>query len=507
MKPIPVLPMGYKNPIQLLKRLTHEPEVLWLKRGEKRALTLFKLMARRVPAYKDFLKRNKIDPEKIKTIQDFKLVPTIDKNNYLRAYPREKLCWDGKFAEKSWVISATSGSTGESYYFPRQPEQDWHYAITAELYLRTNFEIHKKNTLYIIGFPMGIWIGGLFTYQALELIAKRGIYNLSVITPGINKIEIIKAVKHLGAHFDQIIIGGYAPFLKDTLDDGIHYGVNWEDYNLGFIFSAEAFSETFRDYVIRKTGLKNPYTSTLNHYGTVDLGTMSHETPLAIMLRRMAVNDKQIYAAFFGQITKLPTLTQYNPEQFFFEADKGNLICSSFSGLPLVRYDLKDHGGIFTLTEIDKKFRDLGLNVYKKANSIDIENTIWNLPFVYVYERSDFSVSFYAFQIYPETVRKALQEQMAENELTGKFTMMVIYDKAGNQQFHIHIEMKRGVNKTKNLSKKTQKLIVKQLLEESSEYRKTHEEYGERVYPILTFWPYEHPTYFRPGVKQKWVQK
>ena len=37
-----------------------------------------------------------------------------------------------------------------------------------------------------------------------------------------------------------------------------------------------------------------------------------------------------------------------------------------------------------------------------------VTNTIWRLPFVYVYERSDFSVSFYAFQIYPETIKRAL---------------------------------------------------------------------------------------------------
>ncbi|MBI2034785.1 MAG: hypothetical protein HYT11_03590 [Candidatus Levybacteria bacterium] len=185
MNNLPLLPVGYENPTQLLDDLKRKPEEYWIKSGEKRVLNLFHLMAKRVPAYKDFLKKNRVYKDKIKTITDFRLVPTIDKNNYLRSYPREALCWDGIFEKKRWTISTTSGSTGEPFYFPREDLQDWQYAVTAELYLLSNFSIDKKSTLYIVGFPMGGWIGGLFTYQALKLLSKRGNYNISVITPGI----------------------------------------------------------------------------------------------------------------------------------------------------------------------------------------------------------------------------------------------------------------------------------------------------------------------------------
>lgn len=503
----PLLPEEYDNPPILLHALKTKPEQYWIKRGEERTLALFHEMAERVSAYKDFLHKNKIDHEKIKTIEDFKQIPTIDKNNYLRYYPREQLMWDGEFKTKRWVISTTSGSTGEPYYFPREDFQDLQYAITAELYLLSNFEIDKKSTLYIIGFPMGAWIGGLFTYQALKLLAKRGNYPLSIITPGINKLEIIKAVKNLGKDFDQVIIGSYAPFLKDILDDGVNFGLNWKEYKLGFIFSAEGFSEGFRDYVIEKTGLSNPYKDTLNHYGTVDLGTMSHETPLAILIRRLAVNNKRIYQEVFSDVIKLPTLTQYNPEQFFFEDIDGKLLCSSFSGIPLVRYDLKDNGGIFSLQSIIGKLKESKLDLYEKAREEKIENTIWNLPFVYVYERSDFSVSFFAFQVYPETIRKALQDKLLQDVLTGKFTMHIKYNKDNNQVFEINIELKSGIKGSEELEKKVQELVVKRLLVENSEYRKTYEEYPDRTIPEILFWLYEDSMYFKPGVKQKWVKK
>lgn len=500
-------PVGFGDTSKFLTELKTKPENVWIEKGQQRALNLFHQMAVRVPAYKDFLKKNKVHPEKIKSFADFQQLPTIDKNSYLREYPRESTCWDGKFASKQWVISATSGSTGEPFYFPRQSFQDWQYATTADMYLQTNFDIQNKSTLYIIGFPMGVWIGGLFTYQAIKYLQENRKYKLSIISPGINKLEIIKAVKNLGSNFDQVIIGSYAPFLKDILDDGIDQGIEWNKYNMGFIFSAEVFSETFRDYVNQRTQLSNIFTRTLNHYGTVDLGTMSHETPLSIFMRRVAVTNQKIYKSLFGQITKLPTLTQFVPEHFYFEEINGNLLCSSFSGLPLVRYDLKDHGGVFTLQDAKQKFLDYGIDFDKASTDNGFGNTLWNLPFVYVYERSDFSVSFFAFQIYPETIRKALQHKSLEKFITGKFTMLVRYDEIGNQVFEINIEKKPNVKENYNLVANITKLIMDKLTQENSEYRKTRDDYPDRVKPNLVFWPYENETHFKPGTKQKWVKK
>lgn len=492
----------------MIRDLTTLPESTWRERGEKNALALFHSMAERVPAYKDFLAKHNVDHKKIKNIKDFEeQVPLIDKDNYLRAYPRHMLCWDGDFKGKSWVISTTSGSTGVPYYFPRQELQDRYYALAAELYLRTNFQIDKKSTLYIVGFPMGAWIGGVFTYQVLQMIARERGYNLSIITPGIDKKAIIEAVRQLGKDFDQVIIGSYAPFLKDILDDGERQGVNWKEYNLGFIFSAEIFSEEFRDYVCRKTGLKDPYATSLNHYGTVDLGTMAHETALSIWIRRFALTKQNLYYDIFGETHKLPTFAQYIPELFYFEVVEGDrLVCSSNSGLPLVRYDLKDRGSVVTLEELEQIYAAHDLDLQKLLPK-EVESRLWNLPFVFVYERSDFSVSFFAFQIYPETVRRVLQRKDFERRITGKFSMEVSYDDEGRQKLTINVECKYGQKPDLLMREKLKRQVIKQLVTENSEYRETRKEYGKLTDPEISFWPYEDEKYFRPGTKQKWVQK
>jgi phenylacetate-CoA ligase len=487
--------------------LKNKPEKHWNKLGEKMALKLFKDMSQNVPAYKDFLKKNNFKASSVKTIDDFSEIPTIDKDNYLRKYSTKDLSWNGSFPKGKWVVSTTSGSTGDPYYFPRQEQQDRQYAVTAELYLRENFQIQKRRTLYVVGFPMGAWIGGVFTYEALKMVAERGRYDLTVITPGIHKQEIINAVKKLGKNYDQVIIGSYAPFLKDILDDGIRQGLNWTEYNLGFVFSAEAFSEMFRDYVAKKTDLKNIYTDTLNHYGTVDLGTMSHETPLSIMLRRDSMDNLDLYNAIFKRNDKVPTFTQYNPAQFYFEEVENSLYCSAYSGLPLVRYDLKDSGEVLGFEDLKNKLEEIDYPFDKRIKKSKIAKHTWNLPFVSVYERNDFSVSYYAFQIYPDMIRRPLQRIEFEELVTGKFTTLVKFDKSGQQKLEINIELKANQEETEEIVKHMSSAIVESLLTESSEYRETHKVYGDKVHPDIVFWPYEYEEYFKPGIKQIWIKK
>ena len=503
--PKQTLPKGYSDSNVLGRRLHKQPEEVWLKKGEKNALALFRQMAKRVPAYKDFLKNNNFSPQSVKSFTDFSKIPTIDKDNYLRKYPLEMLCWDGKFDANSWVISTTSGSTGEPYYFPRESLQDQQYAVVAEQYLRNNFDIENKSTLYVVAFPMGAWIGGVFTYEALKIVAKNKKYNLSIITPGINKQGVIDAIKRLGKSFDQIIIGAYAPFLKDILDDGERQGIKWSDLNVGFVFSAEAFSEAFRDYVLRVAQPKDILRNTLNHYGTVDLGTMAHETPESILTRRELVKENKLNI-LFPEAGRQPTFCQYNPELFYFEQVDNNLLCSAFSGLPLVRYDLKDYGGVMSRKDALSKLDLAGINIKKLASAAKIDKISQNLPYVYIYERNDFSVSYYAFLIYPEMVRKALQSKDLEKRLTGKFTMLVDYDKAGRQRLHINSEMKFGVADV-DLENEVVEIVHRKLQHDSSEYNETFKMVGDIAKPLIHLWEYENPVYFKPGTKQKWVIK
>lgn len=476
-----------------------------LEHGQKRAIDLFHQMAQRVPAYQDFLHQYQFDPATVQSAEDFSRIPLINKDNYLRKYSLDQLSWDGNFTKGQWTISTTSGSTGKPFYFPRQALQDQQYATTAELYLRSNFSIHTQRTLYIVAFPMGAWIGGVFTYEALQTIARKQEYDLSIITPGIHKQEVINAVLELSGSYDQVIIGAYAPFLKDILDDGERHGINWSAIKLGFVFSAEAFSETFRDYVLGKTQPESFLKSTLNHYGTVDMGTMAHETPESILIRRHLVDEHRL-DTLFPESDRQPTFCQYDPNLFYFESQDHNLICTAYSGLPLVRYDLKDYGGVITRSQVHKNLTDQNVNITQWLQHEGLADTSLNLPFVYIYERNDFTVSYYAFLIYPETIRRALLLPLLQPDLTGKFTMYSDYNIAGRQELHIHVETKAHVQATPSLQNIISEAVHATLVEQSSEYRETVMVVGADVIPKIHLHSYEDPEYFKPGGKQKWIK-
>lgn len=487
--------------------LREKPESFWLRRGEKAVLSLWNEMARNVPAYKKMLvSRHK---KTATGLADFvRRAPVLTKENYLRRFPLASLCWHGTMATKPTIISATSGSSGEPFYFPRTREQDLQYAAVAEMYLRSNFAIHKKSTLYIVGWGMGVWIGGVFTYSALRTLAERGKYRLSIITPGTSNDEILKAVTRLGGQFDQIIIGGYPPMIKDLIDEGIRMHVSWKKYPIKFIFSAEGFTESFRSYIVDKAGLKNPLIDTLNHYGSVDLGTMAHETPAAILIRRLAANNPALNEQLFGHPHNQPTLAQYIPELFYFEEHEGVLLCSARSGIPLVRYDLLDWGGIHTFAKIREIFAAHAIDLEKEIRRAGIAPSLWHLPFVYVFERKDFTIKISGANIYPQEIKRALEIPAIQKMVTGKHTAEVYYDASMNQSWKVHIELQEGVTPAAKSASFVQQSIVDVLSECNSEFANNVASLGrERMSPRVQWWPYKSAPHFTASGKHKWVRK
>ncbi len=492
---------------EILKLLKTKKSDFWVAEGRKRSLALFHNAAERVPAYKDFLKKHNIkDHTKIKIWDDFQSIPVVDKKNYLRQYPLEKLCWDGTL-KKPMVFTATSGSTGEPFYFPRDERLDRQSAIMHEMFLQSSGLNAKKSTLVIVCFGMGVWIGGLITYQAFRALWERG-YPITLITPGVNKKEIFDALKHIGKKYDQLILCGYPPFIKDVIDDGKANGIRWKGFDIRIVFAAEAFSEQFRQYILEETGIEEEYTRITNIYGTADLGTMAQETPISVFTRRAALHRESLFESLFNSIKRTPTLAQFNPLFINFEAVNGNILCTGDNVLPLVRYAIGDHGGVAEYNEVAQKLEWHRVPVKKETHRLGISNTVSELPFVYVYERADLSTKLYGAIIYPEHIKTAVQHQTAKKILTGKFTVLTQHDEQQNQYLEIHLERKPRVKTDgQSIKEAISKLITKHLLQKNSEYKYLSSSIPDKVKPRITFWDYEHPLHFKPGGKQKWVKK
>jgi len=67
----------------------------------------------------------------------------------------------------------------------------------------------------------------MYTALCCRYLAQKG-YPLTLVTPGNHKAKIFRVVEALGAHFDQVVLAGYPPFLKEVVDSGIAQGVHQE---------------------------------------------------------------------------------------------------------------------------------------------------------------------------------------------------------------------------------------------------------------------------------------
>jgi len=467
-------------------------------------LKLFHAASKRIPAYKDFLRKNKVEPEKIKTIDDFLLVPPINKSNYLNIYPCEKLTWDGDI-RKPITIHSTSGSTGEPVYFQREAKFDLRREIFIENFFRYNKLTTTGPTLFIITFGMGVWSAGMGIYTASYLATNMNKFPISIISPGVNKIEVLKILRKLASHFKQVILAGYPPFIKDIIDDAVQEGIDIKKLNLRFIFTGETFPEEFRDYISNKAQSKNIFIDTMNTYGTSELGSIAVETPLTILTRKFL--NKSIFKDLFGDAVITPTLSQYIPSFVNFECINGELFFTGDSTIPLVRYQSGDNGGILSFKQLEDLLASHHIDLNKEFKKLNISEFLYKLPLVFVYERKNLATTLYGILIYPDFIKTALLDKQLVKFLTGKFTIIKKYDRNQNQYLEINLELRKGEKTKKYYERMVLKKIIETLRNRSSEFRELSDNLQSRVYPKLVFWPYEEPKYFLPGTKQKWVIK
>jgi phenylacetate-CoA ligase len=477
----------------------------WMRMRAERSLALFREAAKRVPAYRAFLKEHGVRPASIHTFDDLSRVPPTSKAGYLKNYPLADLCWDGALARPA-VFSSTSGSTGKPFYFQRTENLEEQYSVLAELFLGNGARLPdaKHPTLVIIGFGMGVWIGGTLTFRAFDIASRRA-HPVSILPAGVNKSEILHALRDLAPSFSQTVLIGYPPFVKDILDEAAQEGIDLKKLDLRLMFAAESFTEQFRDYLAEKTGIHNVFRDTLNIYGTADIGAMAFETPAAILVRRLALKNKELYQALFGQTEKLPTLAQYNPAYVSFEAQEGEILLTGTSAMPLIRYAVGDQGGALSFDEVLRICRESGVDLRAEAKRADVP--LYELPFVYVYARSDMSTKLYGAIVYPEHVREALEERALQKSVTGKFAMRTVADKKHDQSLEVNVELRSGVKASPRLRAEIGKRVLARLLEKNAEYRNNHSAFPERVTPAIVLWPQGDPKYFTSGIKQKWVIK
>jgi phenylacetate-CoA ligase len=464
------------------------------------ALKLFSNVAVTVPAYKTFLSQNGINPANIQTESDFQTLPPLTKQNYLQKYSLPDLCRYGQI-ETSDMIAASSGSTGKPTYWCRFFADELEITTRFEQIFHDSFFADTRRALAVICFTLGTWVGGMFTANCCRYLAIKG-YPITVITPGNNKEEILRVVSELGANFEQVVLLGYPPFLKDVIDTGIARGIEWRQYNIKLVTAGEVFSEEWRSLVAERIGSQNPCYDFASLYGTADAGILGNETPLSICIRRFLAETPEAARALFGE-SRLPTLVQYDPISRFFEVEDGALLFSGNNGIPLIRYNILDNGGIITYDAMLEFLSEWGFNV-AQASSLSNERGIRNLPFVYVFGRSNFTVSYFGANIYPENVTVGLEVPEIREWVTGKFVLQVIEDSDKNRHLTVTVELAPNIEASVDKKQAITTSILTQLRRLNSEFANYVP--AEYQAPQITLKLHGDAEYFPVGVKHRYTR-
>ena len=470
-------------------------------KAESAVLSLFHDVASSVPAYKSFLVERKIDPNSIQCFKDFQTLPLITKENYLQPSPLPDLCRQGQI-DSCDTIAVSSGSTGKPTFWPRFFTDELQIATRFEQIFYDSFAADRQRTLAVICFSLGTWVGGMYTNNCCRYLASKG-YPITLITPGNNKEEILRVVGEIGSNFEQIVLLGYPPFLKDVIDTGISRGIKWQQYQIKLVMAGEVFSEEWRDLVSERIGSQNPCYDSASLYGTADAGVLGNETPLSICIRRFLATNPEAARTLFGE-SRLPTLVQYDPIIRFFEATEGVLFFSGDNGIPLIRYNILDNGGIVTYNAMLEFLAGYGFNPIAELQNTNNQRGARALPFVYVFGRSNFTVSYFGANIYPENVSVGLEQPEIRDWVTGKFVMQVKEDADKNRFLSVVVELAPGVTDNKVKVREIASSILTQLLRLNSEFSN----YVPKQYqmPQVTLATAGNPEYFPVGVKHRYTR-
>ena len=468
------------------------------------ALTFFRATAERTPAYRAFLAEHGIAPESIRTMNDFRRIPCTSKENYIQRYTLPELCRDGKL-ESCDMIAVSSGSTGTPAFWPRTAADELEIAYRFEQVFHDSFRADERTTLAVVCFALGTWVGGMYTASCCRHLAAKG-YPITVVTPGNNREEIFRVVQELGWYFDQTVLLGYPPFLKDVIDSGIVRGIDWKPLGIKLVMAGEVFSEEWRTLVGQRTCSEQPCCDSASLYGTADGGVLGNETPLSICIRRWLAGNPDAARELFGE-SRLPTLVQYDPASRYFEVVDGRLVFTGDNGIPLIRYDILDSGG---LVPYDEMLRFAANHGFDPIAQLELEagprpRANRPLPFAYVFGRSDFAVSSFGANIYPENVTVGLEQPPVCDWVTGKFVMQAMEDEDRNRILSIVVELAAGVKQDETMRGRVAESILGQLMRLNSEFANYVP--PEHRMPQVTLLPAGHPDYFPIGVKHRYTRR
>lgn len=457
--------------------------------SEQQALRTFHAAAESIPAYSHFLKSHKISAHTIKSITDFLSLPTTTKKNYVEKYSAHERAWPGTYSN---MISTSSGTTGVPHFWPRSLEHEIDGAYAHEFIFERILSVNEP-TLFIVGFAMGNWIAGTFTYMCSSLVSWKGC-PLTVMTPGYSTEAILEILKHEAKNFKKIIITGHTPFLKEVVESAVSAQIPIDTNSIYLLGTGQAISENWRSYVSSLLGNTQDGQRIFNLYGSADASLMGFETPLSIQIRRYISDNPTLNKEIFNA-ERLPSLYVFDPRLTYLHAREGELHVTKNTGCPLINYNIQDEGGVLTADELLQKIGE-GIS---STNETFKEFSRIKMPYVYLFGRSKFMAKIYGANVYTDHVQQALDVELLQPFITGRFILGMEHSSTHDPILICRIELRKDNVASPDLVEKIKKQFITEVSQKNSEYKDALSRMNEKVHPQIILHPYGHEEYFPLG--------
>lgn len=468
------------------------PEHLGRRIGQRKAMGLFREASSSIPAYRAVLDAHGVDPATIKDFDDFQTLPLIDKESYVMPNRErfEDMCVGGTL-DHCHAIARSSGTTGQPVYWPRTVRQELSAQRGLESMWVNFFGIDDLSTLVLICFDMGMWTGGELAADLTREMAKKDRV-MMVATPGSDLDETLAAVRHTSHKFQQTLIVGYPPFLRQLLERGEREGIAWKDLNVSMMAGGEGFGEVWRTYMLRRLGKEDTPTAVLGVFGSTEGLMIGLETSLSIFLRRLLEEDAALRRDIYGGETDAYALVQHSPMGSYLEIIDGEMVMTSGGATPLIRYNSHDKGGTIPFERVMGILADHGYDRERLSREGVPEHSIWRMPFLYSLGRLD-SVSVDGANIFAEGLEPAL---LAEGMQGIRNFKLSVQEREDRLRLVVLVELAEGVThvgadgEAERRVEHYRKTFLEQLRTVNPDFRSAHDNNPDCLTPEVLV--YEH---------------
>ncbi|MBI5872489.1 phenylacetate--CoA ligase family protein [archaeon] len=483
---------------------TINPSILE-KVSERKAIAEFKRAAKTTPAYKDFLKKNRINAKNINSIKDFNNAPITTKENYITKYPYEKLCINGALPIAGDVCES-SGATGKPTNWVHAIKEDSMLFKLAEFEFDYLYGLYKRY-IVINAWLTGAWSTGIKFAEITERCAL-------VKNTSMEQEKIIQTLENFG-NTHHYLIAGYPPFLQQLFEDK---RVKWKDYKIDVLTGCEATIPEWKKIIKKRLSKDSIIYSA---YGASDLNIgIAIETPFTDFIRGQLVKNKNLLKELFPLAEakgEIPMVFQYNPLMYFIENinsknEKGEQVTEVCFTLldkkciaPKIRYNIRDEGRKFAYKEI--------ISALKKYASADLRKFLkrdmpLHLPFLAIFGRTDGTISVIGSNIYPDQVERAIAYNPKLFKSLNRFMLHIGQTKSRFTAFNILIELIKGVKPTQRLRSQYKKQIETNLGKLNEDYTlllKTNPTSAKARVKLYPFGSSKFSQY-NSRIKQKYIE-